>query len=527
MMAVGNPVMQRMLSERRAALGLPDSVIHGFIPANRANHYWFSLKTGSIVRLDRLDVARVAHTYKITEHQYVIRFIPSTRVVEVQTDAPVIKLDKFMVRRYEQLQVLANTSLELPDVVGEIRSVQGSDLRNQTATSRDSMINGIIPAEQANHYRRSLQEGDIYRVAHFEVGICPHMYKSTEHTFLIRFLEETTIDPIINNCPHISQQKFMVRNYEQLQILANTNLELPDVVGQIQMVKGYDLKNAEVISPLLIRLRIAPNIEVDVSLWDTAAATFKAVLNSGEKAYTVMVVTNKLYLSSTPATKCFFSPTLQAITDFTMSLRGAVTNFDDNTENATWPLSSIGDLSYFLSNPTDQCSKEIVWYQCGNTNDTGVVRYRVELLVDDGNNYATFVVFNKEMLEMTNQHAATLFLNEVNVGLDDKLPQCVSGLEGQTFVFHIRVKPCNSTQNYSPFTVSAISHNIDTKDFNIKESPCVDLRCDEPSTPPPANNTLTAEVEEGERSQGRTHGQHPPLNAAAPVSECLKATKAG
>lgn len=31
---------------------------------------------------------------------------------------------------------------------------------------------------------------------------------------------------------------------------------------------------------------------MDVSLWDTAAATFKAVLNSGEKAYTVMVVTS-------------------------------------------------------------------------------------------------------------------------------------------------------------------------------------------------------------------------------------------
>nr|VDD61205.1 unnamed protein product [Brassica oleracea] len=402
---------------------------------------------------------------------------------------------------------------------------------------KDSMINGIIHAEQANHYRRSLQEGDIYRVAHFEVGICPHMYKSTEHTFLIRFLEETTIDSIINNCPHISLQKFMVRNYEQLQILANTNLELPDVVGQIQTVKGYDLKNAEVISPLLIRLRIAPNIEVDVSLWDTAAATFKACGPRKNR--------RQLYLSSTPATRCFFSPTLQAITDFTMSLRGAVTNLDDNTENATWPLSSIGDLSYFLSNPTDQepyfvckarivdvlgqhgwyyvcctqCSKEMVKSaaslrcdQCGNTNDKGHTdtshinvnhMYRVELLVDDGNNYATFVVFDKEMLEMTNQHAATLFMNEVNVGLDDKLPQCVSGLEGQTFVFHIRVKPCNSTQNYSPFTVSAISHNIDTKDFNIKESPCVDLRCDEPSTPPPANNTLTAEVEEGERSCSR------------------------
>ncbi|XP_048623345.1 uncharacterized protein LOC106374615 isoform X1 [Brassica napus] len=250
------------------------------------------------------------------------------------------------------------------------------------------------------------------------------------------------------------------------------------------------------------------------------------------RMYTVhsyLLICILLLMLISPATRCFFSPTLQAITDFTMSL-------DDNTENATWPLSSIGDLSYFLSNPTDQepyfvckarivdvlgqhgwyyvcctqCSKEMVKSaaslrcdQCGNTNDTGVVRYRVELLVDDGNNYATFVVFDKEMLEMTNQHAATLFLSEVNVGLDDKLPQCVSGLEGQTFVFHIRVKPCNSTQNYSPFTVSAISHNIDTKDFNIKESPCVDLRCDEPSTPPPANNTLTAEVQEGERSCSR------------------------
>ncbi|KAF3528229.1 hypothetical protein DY000_02043209 [Brassica cretica] len=74
-----------------------NSVIHGFIPANRASHYRNDLKPGSIVRLDHFEVARVAHMYKITEHQFVIRFIPSTRIVEVQTDAPVIKLDKFMV----------------------------------------------------------------------------------------------------------------------------------------------------------------------------------------------------------------------------------------------------------------------------------------------------------------------------------------------------------------------------------------------------------------------------------------------
>ncbi|CAN6913144.1 unnamed protein product [Brassica oleracea] len=109
-----------------------DSVIHGFIPANRASHYRNDLKTGSIVRLDRFEVARVAHIYKITEHQFLIRFIAST----LQTDAPVIKFDKFMVRHYDHLQVLANTNLELPDVVGEIQSMQGSDLKNNAATSR-------------------------------------------------------------------------------------------------------------------------------------------------------------------------------------------------------------------------------------------------------------------------------------------------------------------------------------------------------------------------------------------------------
>ncbi|KAJ4905981.1 hypothetical protein Rs2_09639 [Raphanus sativus] len=33
-------------------LGELDSVIHGFISANQASHYWNDLKTGSIVRLD-------------------------------------------------------------------------------------------------------------------------------------------------------------------------------------------------------------------------------------------------------------------------------------------------------------------------------------------------------------------------------------------------------------------------------------------------------------------------------------------
>lgn len=108
---------------------------------------------------------------------------------------------------------------------------------------KDSMINGFIPADRAKLYRPSLQEGNIFKVAHFEVERCPHMYKTTDHPFVIRFITETTLDHLMYDCPLINAQQFMVRKYDHLPLLANTNLQLPDVVGEIKFVKGYGLMN--------------------------------------------------------------------------------------------------------------------------------------------------------------------------------------------------------------------------------------------------------------------------------------------
>ncbi|WZZ46486.1 hypothetical protein YC2023_042745 [Brassica napus] len=69
-----------------------NSVIHGFIPAGRANHYMTSLKAGSIVKVDRFEVARCPSMYKITDHPFLICFISPTIIDEVITDAPKINL---------------------------------------------------------------------------------------------------------------------------------------------------------------------------------------------------------------------------------------------------------------------------------------------------------------------------------------------------------------------------------------------------------------------------------------------------
>ncbi|WZZ61391.1 LOW QUALITY PROTEIN: hypothetical protein YC2023_061498 [Brassica napus] len=91
------------LQERQRIYGNHDSVIHGFIHAGRANHYMPFLKAGSIVKVDRFEVARCSSMYKITEHPFLIRFIPPTIIDEVITN-----------------------------VVEQIRSVQGSDITKET-----------------------------------------------------------------------------------------------------------------------------------------------------------------------------------------------------------------------------------------------------------------------------------------------------------------------------------------------------------------------------------------------------------
>ncbi|CAG7862751.1 unnamed protein product [Brassica rapa] len=193
-----------------------DSVIHGFIPANRASQYRPSFKTGSIVRLNRFEVTRVAHMYKITENQFVIGFIPSTRIVEVQTDAPVIKFETFMVRCYDHLQVLANTNLELPgvfglaNIVGEIRSVQGSDLKNNAATSKvvvrlliepDVTVYLSLRDEAASNFRGFLKAGDKPQSVMLVITVNPKLFggnmylNSTQGT---RFFFNTNIPEITN-----------------------------------------------------------------------------------------------------------------------------------------------------------------------------------------------------------------------------------------------------------------------------------------------------------------------------------------
>lgn len=93
------------------------SLIHCFIPAVRAGQFRNVLQEGRIFCVGGFEVGRCTNLYKITDNPFVIRFLPSTTIVEVNHVGATIEREKFMLRKGDHLQALANINLELPGII--------------------------------------------------------------------------------------------------------------------------------------------------------------------------------------------------------------------------------------------------------------------------------------------------------------------------------------------------------------------------------------------------------------------------
>lgn len=101
-------------------------------------------------------------------------------------------------------------------------------------------------------------------------------------------------------------------------------------------------------------------------------------------------------------------------------------------------------------------------------------------MVHDGENNASSLVLDKEMMKLTKQDAATLLDDEVCISynplflqtliltktytvfqvnrlLRNRLPKCIAELEGQKFIYHVNVTTDNLTDNGPTFTFSEMS----------------------------------------------------------------------
>ncbi|KAH0879164.1 hypothetical protein HID58_066558 [Brassica napus] len=83
--------------------------------------------------------------------------------------------------------------------------------------------------------------------------------------------------------------------------------------------------------------------------------------------------------------------------------------------------------------------------KCVTPHVTSVIRFWIELPMDDGKDRAMFVVFDKEMTKLTKQEAFVLALEEIPNSGDEELPSCLGELARKEFFFQIRVTLFNFT----------------------------------------------------------------------------------
>ncbi|CAN8272088.1 unnamed protein product [Cochlearia groenlandica] len=322
---------------------------------------------------------------------------------------------------------------------------------------KGSLITGLLPAPQVANFLALLEENTVYNFAHFEVEKCQTLYKTSEHPYVIRFLDQTILEPVMENVYVIPTQQFMVRTCDQLHMLANTNLELPDVFGIIKSVKSYGLDIPGVL---------APESRPGVSLTGSCCLGFQAA----SEFHCQAALCN-------PVHKC--QPKLNPFTchNFGHDQMHALSILNVGAKVNASQICPIGDLNTFLSNtefkePLLSCKARIVdivhnngWFavccgeceqplpcsaakkECTQTSPhmrICVVRYKVELLVDDGHNYAVFVVGDKDMVRHVDA---------------DMLPPVLDQLRGCDFVFHV-LQTNGSTTHTSPFTVVGISEVV-------------------------------------------------------------------
>ncbi|CAN6821578.1 unnamed protein product, partial [Brassica oleracea] len=73
--------------------------------------------------------------YNLTTQQYIILITSSTMVELIEEKILMMPLNTFYPLPYKQLINIANATNYLPDVVGQIRMFQGSNMKNPRATT--------------------------------------------------------------------------------------------------------------------------------------------------------------------------------------------------------------------------------------------------------------------------------------------------------------------------------------------------------------------------------------------------------
>ncbi|CAF1929449.1 unnamed protein product [Brassica napus] len=103
-----------------------DTLVQGCVSAVHQRKFRERLAEGSVYTLSGFDVTRSNPKFKLSDGPVSIRFNEGTDFEKLSATARIIPTEHFRFRTHEQILELANTSRQLPDVIGEVRAIRST-----------------------------------------------------------------------------------------------------------------------------------------------------------------------------------------------------------------------------------------------------------------------------------------------------------------------------------------------------------------------------------------------------------------
>ncbi|CAN6860572.1 unnamed protein product [Brassica oleracea] len=369
---------------------------------------------------------------------------------------------------------------------------------------QSSLIQASVSVHRLNTFRELLREGAMYELSGFDVTRSNSHFKLCDSVVSIRLNEFTKLVEVAAVANPIPTEMFRFRTLEELMALANTNVHLPDIIGEVSDIRTTYNDHAQTTQRVMVTIKVDNDATVCVSVFDSAAELLHKRLEAGVVQPRVMVATNinpkfvggRLYLNATSGTHFYFDNEVTASRTLFEQLSTRPEN--DTTSGKQYrgvkklePV-SLGELNNYVLNSPPQsieflckarivslettngwcyiscakCSKKLqrgissfTCTTCFNASAVGVVRYRVEMHVESGGDTAVFVAFDSAMSKLIGVRAAEV-ANPMGQGEEDPLgyqiPQFLQDIVGNAYIFHLKLTEFNFSGNHKSFTVARI-----------------------------------------------------------------------
>ncbi|RID48362.1 hypothetical protein BRARA_I04878 [Brassica rapa] len=370
--------------------------------------------------------------------------------------------------------------------------------------SQATMMPATVNVNRRAAHQTNLEAGSVYSLTGFEVTSCNQDYRLSDSSLLIRFSDSTTFEKITEPTVPIPIESFRFRNYSEMLGLANSNNQLPDLIGEITAVKST------VTDPPLDKNRVNATIKMDndtsvtMTLFDAQAVKIHNQLEQMSVDPRVFVATSvnprmvggRLFFNATAGTHIHFDKETVAGESLFSRLSEQGTGRAQVARLlrsfAKVETLSISELNDFVLNASSQdidfiCTGKVTgikldkgWcyiscarcfrklhrsgssltcLSCNNTDAVGILRYRVEMSVADETGEGLFVAFEGVVAKLHNMraHEAANLLPGDGVNPEESdVPQFVLDMEGNTYMFQVKVGPYNFTANNHSFTITRI-----------------------------------------------------------------------